>query len=216
MKKFELTDISIDFFGIKLFRIKALRDIGSIEDGEFGGYIEKEDNLSHEGNAWVYGDALVYGNAEVCGNARVCGNAEVYGNAWVCGNAEVFGDALVYGDALVCGNAEVYGNAEVCDDARVYDDARVCGNAEVYGNAWVCGNALVYGNADYVTIKGIGSIFRLTTAFRTKNNGVSVCCGCFYGTLQEFEEKVKQTHGDTKYGNEYIAFISLIKIHFDV
>ena len=82
-KKFELLlDDTITIFGIKLFRIKALISFGNVEEGELGGYIEKEDNLSASGNAWVYGDARVYGNAEVYGNARV------YGDAWVSGDAD--------------------------------------------------------------------------------------------------------------------------------
>ena len=90
MKKFEL-DLSTEteFFGRKFFRIKALTTFGDVEKGDLGGFIEKEENLSQENNAWVYGNAKVYGNAWVCGNAKVCGDAEVYGNAKVCGNADL-------------------------------------------------------------------------------------------------------------------------------
>ena len=81
-KKFELLlDDTITIFGVKLFRIKALISFGNVEEGELGGYIEKEDNLSVSGDAWVYGNALVYGNARVYGDARVSGDARVYGNA---------------------------------------------------------------------------------------------------------------------------------------
>ena len=70
MKKFELTaEFVTDVFGKKLFRIKALVAFGDVEKGELGGFIEKEDNLSHLGDAWVYGDARVYGNAQVSGDA---------------------------------------------------------------------------------------------------------------------------------------------------
>ena len=110
-KKFELTSNFKVFLGRKLFQIKALVSFGDVKEGDLGGYIEKEENLSHDGNAWVYG------NAKVCGNAEVCGNAKVYGNAKVCGNAKVYGNAWVCGNAEVCGNAWVYGNAWVCGDA---------------------------------------------------------------------------------------------------
>ena len=112
MKKYELTAEFIEKWGKKLFRIKALISFGSVEAGELGGYVEKEDNLAQDGDAWVYGNARVYGNAEVYGdarvygNARVCDDAWVYGNAWVCGNARVCDDAWVYGNAWVCGNAD--------------------------------------------------------------------------------------------------------------
>ena len=69
MKKYELTAEFIEKWGKKLFKIKALISFGSVEAGELGGYIEKEDNLAHDGNAWVYGDAEVYGNARVYGDA---------------------------------------------------------------------------------------------------------------------------------------------------
>lgn len=75
MKKFELTSKFItNIFGTKLFRIKALVEFGNVKAGELGGYIEKEENLSQYGNAWV------------------CDDARVYGDAWVCGNAWVYGD----------------------------------------------------------------------------------------------------------------------------
>ena len=94
MKKFELTSESIvNIFGKKLFRIKALVEFGNVKEGELGGFVEKEENLSHEGNAWVSGDARVFGNAWVSGDARV------FGNAWVSGDARVFGDAWVFGNA---------------------------------------------------------------------------------------------------------------------
>lgn len=90
MKKFELTGESkINIFGKKLFRIKALISFGDVEEGETGGWIEKEENLEQSsGDAWVYGDAEVSGNAWVYGNAWVSGNARVSGNAEVSGNAD--------------------------------------------------------------------------------------------------------------------------------
>ena len=95
-KKYELTGKFKMFLDKKLFQIRALVSFGSVEAGEIGGYIEKEENLSHAGNAWVSGDAWVYGNAKVYGNAEVYGDARVSGNAWVSGNAGVYGNAEVY------------------------------------------------------------------------------------------------------------------------
>jgi tetrahydrodipicolinate N-succinyltransferase len=116
MKKYELTTDTIQILGgTTLFRIKALIDIGNdgVKAGDLGGYIEKEDNLSHAGNAWVADDARVYDNAQVSGNAVVYDNARVFGNAKVYSNARVFGNAKVYSNARVCGNAQVHGNARV-------------------------------------------------------------------------------------------------------
>ena len=100
MKKYELlVEDTITFFGVQLFRIKALISFSGIEKGEVGGYIASEKNLSQSGDAWVSGDAKVSGNAKVSGDAKVSGNAKVYGNAEVSGDAKVYGNAKVSGDA---------------------------------------------------------------------------------------------------------------------
>ena len=111
-KKYELVlDSAIEVFGKKLFQIRALASFGIVSEGDLGGYIEKEDNLSDCGDAWVFG------NAQVFGDAQVSGNAQVFGDAQVSGNAQVFGDAQVSGNARVYGDAQVYGNARVSGDA---------------------------------------------------------------------------------------------------
>lgn len=55
MKKYELTSEYVEFDGRKLYRIKALKSFYlcglTVKAGALGGYIEKEENLSQEGNA---------------------------------------------------------------------------------------------------------------------------------------------------------------------
>ena len=174
------------------------------------------------GNAWLSGKALVYGNAQVLGNARIFGNAQVLGNARIFGNALVFEDALVSESAWVYGDARIYSDAKVSGTARINGSACISGNAHisgdalVYGNAWMCGNAQVSSDADYICLKGFGSRNRNTTMFRTENGNICVSCGCFIGTLQEFENKVKETHGNNKFAKEYLALVEAAKIHFEV
>ena len=111
MKKYEFTgetkQVELSFGTVTLHRIKAVAEFGIVKVGDLGGWIEKEENLSHEEKAWVYGDAKVWGNAEVYGNAEVCGDA------WIYGNAKVYGDAEVWGDAKVCGDADVFSISHV-------------------------------------------------------------------------------------------------------
>ena len=101
-KKYELIESDfVEEFGVKLFRIKALRSFDSVEYGDLGGYIRSKESLSHDGNAWV-GD-----------KAKVSGEAVVRDNARVEGNARVDNSAMVVGDSLVSGNAKVEDNAIV-------------------------------------------------------------------------------------------------------
>ena len=114
-KKFMLSDEKKQIGNVVLFRVKALINTKFFKKGELGGWIEKESNLSQNGNAWVSGNAQVYGNARVSGNAQVYDDARVSGNAWV------------YDDARVSGNAWVSGNAHVSGDARVYKQKLIGG-----------------------------------------------------------------------------------------
>lgn len=64
MKKFELArETEKEFFGIKMFRVRALISFSGVSKGDLGGYVQKGKNLSHYGNAWVSGDARVCGDA---------------------------------------------------------------------------------------------------------------------------------------------------------
>ena len=96
------------------------------------------------------------------------------------------------------------GNAWVSDDARVSGDSRVSGDADIKTAGDIC------------SMSGFGSEYRTTTAFRTKNGDVHVSCGCFFGSLEAFCQRVESTHGNNLYGREYKKMIEMLKIHFEV
>ncbi len=113
--------------GVSVFQIQR------ISDKKLGGWIEEDENLSQQGDAFVYDDAVIFGNAQVFGNAKILGNAQIYENAVVFGNAEI------------SGNAQIKGNAQISKNAQVFNYAQVFGNALIYGNAWIFEHALIYG-----------------------------------------------------------------------
>ena len=78
MKKFELTPESITFGEHTLFCIKALADFGCVKAGDLGGWVEKEENLSHDGDARVCDDARIESTADY---ATVKGFGSVYRNS---------------------------------------------------------------------------------------------------------------------------------------
>ena len=223
-KKYKLIDETINLNGATLYRIEALKDFGETKKGDKGGFIESENNLAHEGDAWVSDEACVYDNARVSGNAHIYGEAWVFGSACVYGDACVFDNACVYNNASVSGYAQVYGNAIVYGDANVCDDSRVFGNATVCNKACVCGNAVVYGYAlvrgdacvcgnaeisnksDYIVFQNWWSSGRYFTWTRS-NNMWSV--GCFYGTG---EELIKKAYKDSELsGREYERVVRYVE-----
>ena len=109
---------------------------------------------------------------------------------------------------------ETGGWVEKEGNVNQYGNAWVYGDAMVYGNAMVSGNAMVHGDADYTTIHGFGTQFRTTTFFRCKDKKVRVACGCFFGTIPEFREQVKNTRKG-KIAEEYLMIADLMENHFE-
>lgn len=101
-KKYEL--LKDDYIKVgerTAYRIKALKDFGNVRKGDLGGYIEKEENLSHDRNAWVFDNAVVvgeesavYDDAEIHDNVRVYDRAKVYHDARVDGNYTIIGGSV--------------------------------------------------------------------------------------------------------------------------
>ena len=119
-KKYKLTDETTNLLGRTLYRIEALKDFNGVKKGDKGGFIESEQNLSQNGNCWIYNNAMVYDDAVIDDNAcvydNVCvfDNAHVYGNAMIYENAKVYGNVQVSDDAVVCGNVHLCGDINAC------------------------------------------------------------------------------------------------------
>ena len=107
-------------------------------------------------------------------------------------------------------------SAWVFDKARIFGNARVSGNVWVFGDVWVCDNAEVYSTTHVMTFGPAGSRNDTTTFYRNKNNGISVTCGCFNGSIEDFLAKVEITHGDNKHGQVYRAAAELAKLQIDL
>lgn len=99
MKKYKLTDETTIALGVTLYRIAALIDFADVKKGDKGGFVKSEENLSQNGDCWVYGDAKVFDRAKVFEDAKVCGNTKVFGDAVVFGDADIYGDAEISGQS---------------------------------------------------------------------------------------------------------------------
>lgn len=238
-KKYEFTDETTSIGTKTLYRIRALKDFGDVKKGDLGGFVEREENLSHEGLAWVFDNAqvrdnaLIQDNAQVSDNAIVSGcaliydNAQIYGNAQVSdttqisGYAQVYGKAQIYDDACIGDNALVYNNAQVSERARIWDSAVIGGCARIYGKTWVDGKARINSGAkirngnDFLVIDNVGSRCDTITFFKTNANEISVTCGCFSGSIDKFLSKVAVTPGANEYGDEYRLACKLAKLHIN-
>jgi hypothetical protein len=67
-------------------------------------------------------------------------------------------------------------------------------------------------NPERITSPILGSRDSQTT-FYWNNEKEQIVCGCFKGTLEEFEEKIKETHGDNEFAQGYFKWIDAIKFY---
>lgn len=211
-KKYKLTEETIYLGETKLYRIEALKDFYDIRQGDKGGFVEHEDNLSQLGNCWIYDDAVVKDYARVRGNARILCHAIVADRAIVCdcaivyGHAQVSGDAVIENCAAIFGHAKVYGNARVSEYSKVLGNAQVCGDSKVHGNAGIKGDVIIKSSSDYIVFKNWWSSRRYFTWTRS-NNMWSV--GCFYGTGKDLVEKAYKDSSLS--GREYERVVNYVK-----
>ena len=68
-------------------------------------------------------------------------------------------------------------------------------------------------NKGILLIGNIGSRNDYTTIYNT-DKGIFVQCGCFFGTIDEFVAKVKETHKGTEHERDYLAMVEFAKIKF--
>lgn len=210
MKKYALTENVKRVEGMFVRQIVALRSFGNVKAGDLGGYISKEDNLSHDGDCWVYPNGVVAEHATVTENARiVCGivdnSATISGNAIIgrrdsnrvriCGNATVTDNARVYDYAIVSGFAVIRNNADVTDYARVDGNAVVQDNAHVFHHAELFGNAILRDQSFICCHAKVGGETALVDGAHVADDSVIVDGG----TISEYHNrKYKLLKNDTK------------------
>lgn len=100
-----------------VYRIRATKDIvdkkGNIiaKCGDFGGYVQSEDNLSQEGCCWIYPDAVVYQDSKIQ-DAAIAGNKpNPDTKSFDPNNDDV--NVIIKGKVLVCENGIVSGEQEI-------------------------------------------------------------------------------------------------------
>lgn len=133
--KLDKRDYKIEDDGTVVYRIQALEgfhsQIGYIPAGAYGGYVEKETNLSKHRTCWIDENSVVKGDALVASEAMVInsvidGNATLGDKSWVA-NSYVSDYAVVSGRSAVLGSMVTH-NAVVSGGSRIFK-THVCGDA---------------------------------------------------------------------------------------
>lgn len=201
-KKYQLTNETKTHNGKLLHRIESLRDFGDVEAGNLGGWVESENNLSHEGDCWVYDEAMVFDNARITENVRVKGTSRVFGKASISGNV------------LILDNARVSSLSRVCENAIIDNDAVVTGASYIIGNAHIGKNAKIRKLSDYIYIGAVDAKETVFTFYNTDFD-IFVCAGKFNGSVQEYEDLINETYASTRLGMQRKTAIKLAKLFLE-
>ena len=70
------------------------------------------------------------------------------------------------------------------------------------------------GDRPYFAVGPIGSRQDVLAAFLTEK-GVYLRAGCFFGTMEEFRDKLQREHGDNVHAVEYRAALVLVEAHYN-
>ena len=136
-KKYEILmdeENTIEFEGHTLHRIKALRDFGDIKRGDIGGYVENENNLSHEGNCWIYDDAKAMDYSIISDNSRIYNNSRMYNNSAMYDNSEMYDYSIMYDNSEMHHNSRMHDNTKMYDNSTLYNNSAMFGNSEMHNN----------------------------------------------------------------------------------
>lgn len=148
--KIDLEDtISENMETTTVYRIIALKTFTIadklIKEGDKGGYIESEKNLSQEGNCWIAEGVQLYDNAKVSGDAYIEGRYD-----WE--DIEIYENAEISGKAIIMGNGHIYGNTSITDNVRIKGELDLTENTIISGNVFITADNIEMANG--VTVSG--------------------------------------------------------------
>lgn len=108
-KKYELTDETKNIDSNIVYRIRSLINFKShninVHKGDFGGFVSKEENLSHDGSCWIFDNAVAFDNSKVFENAILEDDTVINGST------VIGGDAIIQGDTTIISNSEIGGES---------------------------------------------------------------------------------------------------------
>ena len=213
-KKYKLSNITMKFEGRRLYRIRALRDFSDVDAGELGGWVESENNLSQEGDCWIYDNAKCVDNARMYDNSTIYNNSEMHHNARMYDNSTIYDDGKMYDNARMYDNSTMYKNSIMCSSSRMYDNSRMCNNSILKGNDKLYGK-LVSRVEEFIEINNKKG--RIVTGV-LKDGKILYNIGCQNEITKEvFIDRIYNEGGGVKkhpYRKEYLKIIDIIEAYF--
>nr|DAR02701.1 MAG TPA: Putative transferase, nesg, ydcK, Structural Genomics.38A [Caudoviricetes sp.] len=120
-KKYELVPETVTkFYSKPTYRIRALKDFSDVKKGQYGGYVESEENLSQSGNCWIYDDSIVGSRSRVLDNAIVKDSSKVINGSEISDDAIIEKGSLIDESSVVCDRSRVISSLVTESSAVIY------------------------------------------------------------------------------------------------
>jgi hypothetical protein len=142
-------------------------------------------------------------------------NKNTWGSIHTQKNCEEFSKSLIN-----CNNCNHCNNCNYCNNCNNCNNCYNCNHCNYCTNCYDCNYCNHCYNCYYcnnfrknparILSKPIGSRGQQTTIYWLDKQ-TQIVCECFKGTLEEFEQKVKETHVDNLHGKDYMALIAIAK-----
>jgi len=162
-------------------------------------------------NYWVIGsnkwNASIYTQEQAekfsktlinCGNCINCIDCSYCNECSDCRSCSDCSDCRSCSD---CRDCSYCSDCSSCRSCSSCSDCRSCSDCSDFKN-----------NPQRITSPILGSRNSQTTYY-WDDKREQIICGCFKGTLEEFEEQVKITHGDNDFSKGYFKWIELVKMY---
>ena len=201
-KKFELSNITMEYKGRTLYRIKATKDFSDVKKGDLGGWVQYEENLSQQGICWIYDDAKCMDNSRVTEDSIMRDFAEMYDCSKMHDCSQMFD------------HSEMHYCSEMHDYSQMHDFS------EMHGNSMLKDKEKLYGKLysivdDFIEIHNKKG--RIVTGV-LKNGEILYNVGYQEEMAkEEFIDRIYYEDGgieENPHRKEYIKIINMIESYF--
>jgi len=150
---------------------------------------------------------------------RICPSGD-YSEITVFGTNSRFGDRSIFGADSVFGACSIFGAGSVFGADSIFGAYSIFGAGSRFGACSKFGEGTIFGepcshegltNSRYIAVDKIGREQRKTYFFAA-DEGFFVRAGCWFGTFDEFRERVKEVHGGTRHERHYLAALDLARL----
>lgn len=220
--------------GRKLYRIKALKNFYDVKKGDLGGWVSGENNLSQEGDCWIYNEAKcmdsskIYDDGRMYDNSKMYGNSTMYENTIIYGNSAMYDHSIMRGYSIMYGNSRMFGHSTMRDYSKMYENSVMRGVSMMIGHSMMCGYSVLKRDEKlsgelaskvdkFIDVDNPSRQGRMVTGI-LKDGKILYNVGCQIEITKEtFIERIYNEGGGIEehpYRKEYLKIIDMIELYF--